>query len=193
MERIIPDDIPIVALSKHLLLPRVLLSFHLPRPFYEDIEENFSLEERFLGVLLKNEMSILPIGCVGRIVKAEPLSCGRAFHLDLLGLARFRHRRECFGEGLRQTQIEVLEEKPGTLLPEKKRYLLDTLERLKERGCADPESEANEPDDEAFLNRLCVKADLPPVDKYLLMETGDLNQRCGRLADLLRMKMGGFE
>jgi Lon protease-like protein len=76
-------------------------------------------------------MTILPIGCVGRIVKAEPLSCGRAFHLDLLGLARFRYKTDSSGEGSSRCQIELLKERPRTLLPEKKRYLIETLKNLK--------------------------------------------------------------
>jgi hypothetical protein len=44
-------------------------------------------------------------------------------------------------------------------------------------------------DDEGLLHLLCFESDLPPLEKYFLLEAEDLNQRCGRLLDLLRFRI----
>jgi Lon protease-like protein len=191
METEIPDIVPILASNRHVFFPQTHLSLHIPRSFHDQMQHDLQAEERFLGLVLKQvsesgEVSFLPIGCVGRVVRFHEHPCGRAVHIDLHGLKRFRQKKGYSEDGYSQAWIEILQEPSGGLLPGKKRYLLDILKQL---GHGEWASECAEEDDALFLNQLCAAADLTPMDKYFLLESETLNQRCSRFADLLRIKM----
>jgi Lon protease-like protein len=191
METEIPDIVPILASARHVFFPQTRLSLHIPRSFHDQMQQDLLSEERYLGLVLKQvsesgEIDFLPIGCVGKVVRYHELPCGRAVHIDLHGLKRFRQKKGYSTDGYSQAWIETLDEHSGGILPEKKRYLIETLKRL---GHPESMSEWAEEDDAIFLNQLCAAADISPMDKYFLLESDDLNQRCSRLADLFRIKM----
>ena len=196
----IPHIIPVLPLPHLVFFPHTHVSLHVPQSFYDRMKEG-SLPDPpqadcFLGIVLRkaqplSEGDILPIGCVGKVVRFYYLPCGRAVHLDLHGLKRFRMREGWFQEGYSQAWIEPIEDQPGNLSPERKRSLLEVLEYLGHMKELAPELQAHiksEMDDEAFLNMLCLESRLSSMEKYFLLEAEDLNQRCGRLLDLLRFQ-----
>ena len=101
-------------------------------------------------------------------------------------------REGWFEEGYGQAWIEAIEDQPGHLSPERKRNLLEVLEDLGHVQELAPELQAHissELDDEVFLNLVCLESKLSPMEKYFLLEAEDLNQRSGRLIDLLRFRL----
>jgi Lon protease-like protein len=198
-DRSIPSIIPILPSPHLVIFPQVRVSLHVPRSYYERIRgEVFSDShqgEYFLGIVLRkvqpvSEMTILPIGCVGKVVCGQDLPGGQTVHLDVHGLKRFRMREGWFENSYGQAQIEVLEEHAGGLHEMRRRRLLETamdLGLMKRMPGLEDHIKAGT-NDEALLNMLCFGADLPPLEKYLLLEAEDLNQRCGRLIDLLEFR-----
>ncbi len=192
----VPQIIPIVLTSNLVFFPDVHLCLHVPLPFYNRLKQSALPEDCFVGVVLHTQRSsekpILPIGCVGMVVRSHPLPCGQAVHLDLHGLKRFRVRERWVQEGFSQGSIEILEDPPGNLSPERKRALLEALRYLSQMKESTPELGVyfkENPADEVLLHHLCFESDLSPTEKYFLLEAEDLNQRCGRLLDLLRFRM----
>ena len=196
----IPSIVPILPSPQLVIFPHTHVSLHVPRSFYDRVKEEALPDppkaEYFLGILLRkiqpsSEMTILPIGCVGKVVRCYNLPCGQAVHLDLHGLKRFRMREGWFEDSYGQAQIEVLEDLPGGLHEERRRRLLETFKGLglmKWMTGLEDHIKAGM-DDEVLLNLLCFESDLPPLEKYFLLEAEDLNQRCGRLLDLLRFRI----
>ena len=192
----IPSIIPILPSPHLVIFPQVRVSLHVPRSYYERVKEEALPDsheaECFLGIVLRkvqpiSEMTILPIGCVGKVVCCQDLPGGQTVHLDVHGLTRFRMREGWFENSYGQARIEVLEERPGGLHEMRRRRLLETttgLGLMKRMPGLEDHIKAGTKD-EALLNLLCFESDLPPLEKYLLLEAEDLNQRCGRLLDLL--------
>ena len=197
----IPHIIPVLPLPHLVFFPHTHLSLHIPRSFYDRMKEGSQAyppqADAFLGIVLRkaqplDESAVLPIGCVGQVIRFHYLPCGQAVHLDLHGLKRFRMREGWFEEGYGQAWIEAIEDQSGHLSPQRKRDLLEVLECLGPMNELAPELEAHiksEMDDEVFLNMMCLESRLSPMEKYFLLEADDLNQRSGRLIDLLRFKL----
>ena len=193
----IPHIIPVLPLPHLVFFPHTHVSLHVPRSFYDRMKEGSLPEDSFLGIVLRkaqplNEAAVLPIGCVGKVIRFHCLPCGQSVHLDLHGLKRFRMREGWFEEGYGQAWIEAFEDQSGHLSPQRKRDLLEVLEYLGHMNELVPELQAHirsELDDEVFLNMMCLESRLSPMEKYFLLEAEDLNQRSGRLIDLLRFKL----
>lgn len=139
------------------------------------------------------EAAFLPIGCVGKVIHFHLLPCGGAVHLDLHGVKRFRVIQGRFEEGYGEACIEVIEDPPGDLSPPRKKLLLDMIHHLARIKALAPHVEeriqAGIENDEVLVNLLCQESNLSPTERYFLLEAEDLNQRCGRLLDLLRFRM----
>ena len=197
----IPHIISVLPLPHLVFFPHTHLSLHIPRSFYDRMKEGSQpyppQADAFLGIVLRkaqplDEAAVLPIGCVGKVIRFHYLPCGQAVHLDLHGLKRFRMKEGWFEEGYGQAWIEAIEDQPGSLCPGRKRDLLEVLEHLGHMKEWAPELQAHIKsglDDEVFLNMLCLESGLSPMGKYFLLEADDLNQRSGRLIDLLRFKL----
>src|SRR3989304_1079442 len=122
MEKIfIPHIIPLLPSPHFVFFPKTHLSLHVPRFVYNCIRESGGLVDCFVGTVLINghlvsdESTIMPIGCVGKVVHYCFLPCGRAVHLDLYGLKRFQMKEAWFEEGYGQAWIETIEDQRGTL------------------------------------------------------------------------------
>ena len=193
----IPKKIPVLPSPHIVLFPHTHLSLHLPLPFYERLRQSTLPGDFFLGLGLRREregceLPILPIGCAGVVVGAYPLACGKSVHLDLMGLKRFEVKGGKFDHHFGLALIEEIRDRPGLLSEQRKKCLLDLLKSsYRDRQWAPGKVESVEAElaDEAFLNLMCLQSDLSVMDKYFLLEAEDLNQRCGRLIDLLRFKM----
>lgn len=192
----IPHIIPVLPLPHLVFFPYTHVSLHVARSFYDRVKDSSWPEDCYLGIVLRkvqplSQATTLPIGCVGRVVRCHNLPCGRAVHLDLHGLKRFRMREGWFEEGYSQAWIEPIEDQPGNLSPERKRSLLDAFKYLGYTKQLAPEIERHikaEMNDEVFVNLMCLESNLSPMEKYFLLEAENLNQRCGRLLDLLRFQ-----
>jgi|GEM_PF-6345247 len=189
------DLIPILASSRYVFFPHTHFSIHVPRSFYEQIEQCPTAVDSSLGVVLRegsliDGVSILPIGCMGKIISVRFLPCGRGVHLEVHGIQRFRIAKENFVKGFSCAWVEKIVDAPEVLVPKRIRYLLKVLKEAR-RTPWDPEN--IEEIDEEFLNQLCAESDLEPMDKYFLLEADSANGRCGRFTDLLRFKMARID
>ena len=161
----IPQIIPVLPLPNLVFFPRTHLALHIPRCFYERLEEHSLPQNCFLGIFLRKEQllseaPVLPIGCLGKVVRSHPLPCGQIVHLDLHGLKRFQIREIWFEDGFSQAWIEAFEDQPGNLSPQRKINLIEALDFLMNAKQLAPglvEYLRLELDDEAFLNLMCLK------------------------------------
>jgi Lon protease-like protein len=192
----IPSTIPILPSPHLIIFPHTHVSLHVPRSFYDRAKQASPHGDCFLGIVLRkeqpfNEAPVLPIGCVGKVVRVYHLPCGQAVHLDLHGLKRFRMKEGWFEGGYGQAQIELLEDCSKNLHEERRRRLLEMLKGLGLlKWVPGVEHRLQQgAEDEVLLNLLCFESDLPPIEKYFLLEAEELNQRCGRLLDLLRFRI----
>ena len=92
----IPRIITILPLPHLVFFPHIHVSLHIPRPFFDRMQEKNHPQGCFLGIVLRklepvpvSETGILPIGCVGRVIRFYKLPSGKSVHLDLHGLKRF--------------------------------------------------------------------------------------------------------
>ena len=113
----IPHIISVLPLPHLVFFPHTHLSLHIPRSFYDRMKEGSQpyppQADAFLGIVLRkaqplDEAAVLPIGCVGKVIRFHYLPCGEAVHLDLHGLKRFRMKEGWFEEGYGQAWIEHL-------------------------------------------------------------------------------------
>ncbi|MBI3608102.1 MAG: LON peptidase substrate-binding domain-containing protein [Nitrospirae bacterium] len=193
--RSIPSIIPVLALPPLLLFPRTQASIRVPRHFYARMLDHSFSDDGFLGTVLREthpsrEGAVLPIGCVAKVFHVHHLACGRAVHVHLHGLARFRVKQERIEEECGEAEIDPFEDEVGCLSPQRKRSLRDAIHHPVLIRDVLPETDIPaELDDEPFVNRLCVESKLSFADKYLLLEADTLDQRCGRLLDLFRFRL----
>ncbi len=189
----IPNRIPVIVSPHPVFFPQTHVSLHVLRNFYDYLNKTAPTGGPLLGMVLQEAGdAVLPIGCVGRVIHVCFAPCGRIAHVALHGLKRFRILELSLPDGHGEARIEVIEDRPGDLAIERKRILLDTLERIQsDLRSSSKHADDLDQDDETFLNFLCLRADLSPTEKYFLLEAEGLDQRCGRLIDLLRLKGEG--
>ncbi len=190
-----PSIISVLPLPNLVFFPRTHVALHIPRPFFNRIWLPSRPAEFWLGIILKrvgepNDSVQGQIGCVGRVTRWCEISCGRVVHLDLMGLGRFILREGWFDNGVGSARIDPIREGDQILHPERKRDLIRVLRvRGPLRNMA-PETDqylTEVMDDESFVNQMCLESGLSAEAKYFLLESGDLSQRAGRLADFLRL------
>ncbi len=199
----IPRIITILPLPHLVFFPHIHVSLHIPRPFFDRMQEKNHPQGCFLGIVLRklepvpvSETGILPIGCVGRVIRFYKLPSGKSVHLDLHGLKRFWMKEGWFQDSYGQALIEVIDDPPGRLDPHRKKYLLNTMKDLGYMRHMAPQLAGpimSEVDDDVLLNSMCLESGLSPMEKYFLLEANDLDQRCGRLLDLLRFRMEAIQ
>jgi Lon protease-like protein len=191
----LPAIIPAVALPPLLLFPQTHVSICIPRAFYLRLREASLSEGGVLGITARDDPpahhgSILPLGCVAKVCHIHHLPCGRATHIHLHGLQRFEVQHEWIEGDCGSVEIVPLDDPPGRLGPERRQQFLAAFRGLDLARRVIPDADsiiAAEHDDETLINRLCVESGLSPMDKYFLLEAGDLDQRSRRLLDLLRL------
>ena len=193
----IPLTIPILMFSNVVFFPKTHLSVNIPQSFFDRIMERGLPESCFVGIVFTEEKQLdkpkaLPIGCVGKVDHFHHLPCAHAVHLHLCGLKRFQVEEITWsGSYNGHASIELIEDNPGNLSPKGKKSLHELI-RHDQLFEWTPELELlikSGPSDETYLNLLCLGAKISRMDKYFLLETGSLDQRCGRLLDLLRFKL----
>jgi Lon protease-like protein len=197
----IPHVIPVLPLPHLVFFPGTRLALHIPRSFADRMRGNPQPRDFFLGIVLRKgqcfeDEDVFPIGCVGKVIRAQPLPCGESVHLDLHGFKRFELKEGWFENGFGRAWIETLQDWPGTLSTQRRKKLMEQVEFFSQRKQLAPgllghlKSELN---DEAFLNLICLESHLSPTEKYFLLEVEDLEHRAGRLLDLLWFKQEALQ
>ena len=138
--------------------------------------------------------AIFPVGCVGRMIKVEPIEDGR-FNIVLYGLKKFTIKDEFFDRSYRQAAIELIgprTDAPAMIGTELKECL---IQLLKEYGLLVKIEQQIELlikfhlDDEALVHTLSFALNFTPLEKQFLLEAEDLGQQGHRLADLIQFKI----
>jgi Lon protease-like protein len=155
--------------------------------------------ERLIGMaLLKGEWEkdyygnpeIFPVGCVGKIVGHTPLPDGRC-NILLYGMAEYQIGREIVDRSsYRQAQV-VLRDEPKPMeagpLDHSRAEILTLL-----REIIDPDSpllkvlEDGSIDGATWINVCCFWLNVDPMEKQTLLEAQSLEERAGRLIEVLR-------
>ncbi len=193
----VPDRISILPSPHVVLFPHTHLSLHISTLLYDQLRQGPPDDNFYLGLAFQKEgiayhPTVMPLACAGIVLQALPLSCGKAVHLDLLGLKRIQVLEREMKHSFEPTMIEALSDRPGRLEDWRKKMLAQVLRAYHQdlgQRPVESRSMSAELADEALVNTLCLQSDLSPRDKYFLLEAEGINQRCSRLIDLLRFKL----
>jgi hypothetical protein len=185
-----------------VLFPCVALPLHVFEARYREMVRDALASERpLVGIsLLRGEWkkdyygnpTIFAVGCVGEIVRAEPLDDGR-FNILLRGLREYRIREGVFEKSYREALVEWLappadrEALSREVRAATGRLVEAYLEREEEvvgRFADDPAVS-----DEFFVNFFAFHLDLLPLEKQSLLEARSLSERARRLREVLDFRL----
>lgn len=195
--------IPVFPLPDLVFFPKTYLPLHIFEPRYRQMVVDTKSRDQMIGMVLLKEgweeeyyqnPAIFPVGCVGQMIKVEPLEDGR-FNIVLHGLKKFIIKDEFFDRSYRQAAVEPLgprTETPATIGTELKGYL---IRLLKEYGLLVKIEQQIELlikshlDDEVLVHTLSFALNFTSLEKQFLLEAEDLDQQGHRLADLIQFKI----
>lgn len=197
----IPERIPIFALPNVVFFPKTYLPLHIFEPRYRKMVADASLAGQCIGMaLLKDGWEadyyghppVYPIGCVGRLVSVQPLPDGRS-NILLQGLERYEIAREWFEQPYREATV-TMKPQPDTLAldPAMRQRLFSALKEYfisHEQPPTWQDFFREDVSDEILVNTLSTYLDCTPLEKQFLLEADSLQQRAGRLNDLLQFIM----
>jgi len=197
--------IPVFPLAGAILFPGAQLPLHIFEPRYRAMIADALAGDRLIGMVQPRDQSEPPllfeVGCLGRIVGADPLDDGR-YNVVLEGLGRFRIAREAEVDTLyRQVDVDRSpfddgqEPEPLGLahraeLEQEARRYADAL------GYSVDWSAVHRLDDEMLVNGIAQIAPLDVGSKQALLEADDIAARCELLVQFMqfqRMVPGGAE
>jgi hypothetical protein len=197
--------IPIFPLAGAILFPGAQLPLHIFEPRYRSMIADALAGDRLIGMVQPRDQSEPPalfeIGCLGKIVGADPLDDGR-YNIVLEGLGRFRIAREAEVETpYRQVDADrsgfADEEEPEPLgiahraeLEQEARRYADALGYSVDWGAV------HKLDDEMLVNGIAQIAPLDVGSKQALLEAPDMAARCELLVQFMqfqRMVPGGAD
>ncbi len=199
----IPKIIPVFPLPDLVFFPKTYLPLHIFEPRYRQMVVDAKSGDQMIGMVLLKEgweeeyyqnPAIFPVGCVGRLIKVEPLEDSR-FNIVLYGLKKFMIKDEFFDQSYRQAAVELLgprTEALATIGTELKECL---IRLLKEYGLLVKIEQQIELlvkshlDDEALVHTLSFALNFTPLEKQFLLEAEDLDQQGHRLVDLIQFKI----
>jgi hypothetical protein len=136
---------------------------------------------------------IFAIGCAGKMVQSERLDDGR-YNILLQGVREFAIATEIGETSYRRARVswrspaseglpELLREEVRSVT---ERFLADRDVELARRLLADASVS-----DEMLVNFLSYAIDSPPLEKQALLEASSLEDRAGRLCQILEFALGG--
>ncbi|HEY1265640.1 MAG TPA: LON peptidase substrate-binding domain-containing protein [Candidatus Binatia bacterium] len=191
--------IPVFPLPNVVLFPKIQLPLHIFEPRYREMVRDAMAGERLIGMaLLRGEWEkdyygnpeIFPVGCVGKIVGHTPLPDGRC-NILLYGMTEYQIDREIVDRSsYRQAEV-VLRQEP-------KPIEAGTLDRLRGeilgllRDIIDPDSpllkmlEDGSIEGVTWINVCCFSLNVAPMEKQTLLEAKSIEERAGRLIEVLR-------
>lgn len=194
----IPDRIPLFPLPNTVFFPKTYLPLHVFEPRYREMVADASVRGQCIGMVLLKEgweqgyggnPPVFEVGCVGRIVSAQPLQDGR-YNILLQGLRRFAIQSQGYDKPYREARIELKPEETDTALePSTRADLLRAVGdylRSCEEGPYWRELLRLDIPDEILVNHLSVGLECTPLEKQFLLEAETLRQRARRLNDLLQ-------
>lgn len=197
----LPAILPLFPLPQVLLFPHTYLPLHIFEPRYRQlVTEALVGHQHFILVLAKEPVTTDPldrpamfdVGCLARIVRAEPLSEGR-WNILVEGMGSHRIQEEIEGKPYRQARTEALPFDATPPLPEPlKSRLFGTLQAYARRHGI--ESQVQELLDlpldlEAQLFTLGVALEFDPVEKQFMLESPNLPELGERLNQLLEFAL----
>ena len=198
--------IPLFPLPSTVFYPGTPLPLHIFEPRYRQMTFDALEGKRKIGmVLLKPDWEatyfdrpeIFSIGCVGSIEKEIRHPDGK-YNFTLVGLHRFRIKKEMDGKPYRCAEVDLLEEQNEQEIGEEPNATRDSLvERYREFISLVPESSSlkQEPDwnlgDQLsqFVDRFAYRLDLSLEQKQTFLEEQDVLRRAEVLHDFLKMKI----
>lgn len=191
--------IPVFPLPNVVLFPKVQLPLHIFEPRYRDMVRDAMTGDRLIGMaLLKGDWQkeyygnpeIFPVGCVGKIVGHTPFHDGRC-NILLYGLSEYEIAEELFDRSSYRQAKVLLRDAPqpreASASFDSKPAILRLMHEVVEpesplfRVLADASI-----DDAGWLNLCCFSLNLAPMEKQTLLEAKSLEERAGRLIDVLR-------
>jgi Lon protease-like protein len=197
--------IPVFPLAGAILFPGAQLPLHIFEPRYRAMVADALAGDRLIGMVQPRDQGEPPllfeVGCLGRIVGADPLEDGR-YNIVLEGLGRFRIAREAEVDTLyrqvdadRSLYDDGQEPEPLGLahraeLEQEARRYADAL------GYSVDWSAVHRLDDEMLVNGIAQIAPLDVGSKQALLEAEDIAARCELLVQFMqfqRMVPGGAE
>ena len=198
--------IPLFPLPSTVFYPGTPLPLHIFEPRYRQMTFDALAGKRKIGmVLLKPDWEatyfdrpeIFSIGCVGSIEKEIRHPDGK-YNFTLVGLHRFRIKKEMDGKPYRCAEVDLLEEQNEQEIGEEPNATRDSLvERYREFISLVPESSSlkQEPDwnlgDQLsqFVDRFAYRLDLSLEQKQTFLEEQDVLRRAEFLHNFLKMKI----
>ncbi len=195
-----PEIVPIFPLPGVLLLPRTLLPLHIFEPRYRNMTRDAIAGEQTIAMVQPSgapgddadNPPVFPIGCLGRIAKAERADDGR-YMLMLVGVSRFRIVRELpLHEGYRRV-IADYEAYRGDLYEDRtggidRAGLLAALRTyLNVKGLTADWDSVEDARDEALVTALAMMCPFTPSEKQALLECADVAERAHAMITLFRM------
>jgi len=195
----LPSIIPIFPLPNVILFPQVMLPLHIFEPRYRRMVRDAQEQTpALIGMALlrgnwqeqyEGTPDVFPIGCVGEMVRVNPLPDGR-FNIMLQGMREFSIIEESVSKSYREARVEWR--------PPMREVLADRdrlqLRRLLERYLRDNEKVQQfltdqSLEDEFLVNFFSFHLDFMPIEKQGLLEAATLSERAERLCDMLDFKL----
>ena len=114
--------IPLFPLATVVFFPNTLLPLHVFEPRYRQMVSDIVNAERIIGMVLlkpgwekdyQGNPEIYSVGCMGKMVSAEPLEDGRS-NIVLYGLKRVKILETVKDNPYRLSRVEILEDTHGT-------------------------------------------------------------------------------
>ena len=193
----LPFIIPIFPLPNVILFPQVMLPLHIFEPRYRRMVHDAQMREpALIGMALlrgnwqeqyEGTPDVFPIGCVGEMVRVNPLPDGR-FNILLQGLREFQIIEENVTRSYREAKVEWRPHVPTSLAVEDRQELRRLLERyLRNNEKVQQFLTDQSIEDEFLVNFFAFHLDFMPIEKQGLLEADSFETRCQMLKSLLEL------
>ncbi len=201
----LPALLPLFPLPQVVLFPHTFLPLHIFEPRYQDMTVQVLNSHHHLVITLMREpqasdplgqhAAVFEVGCLGEVVRAEPLTGGR-WNLLVQGKETVRILgEEADDHPFRQARTEPMPF-DATLLwpgPQRRRLMAALHDYARSQGIEDQLKELLDLplEDQALLNTLAMALDFEPTERQFLLESLDLPTLADRMLQLLEFAAGG--
>jgi Lon protease-like protein len=195
----LPSIIPIFPLPNVILFPQVMLPLHIFEPRYRRMVRDAETQSPpLIGMTLlrgnwqeqyEGTPDIFPVGCVGEMVRVNPLPDGR-FNILLQGVREFQVLEESITKSYREAKVEWRASMRASLADGDRSQLRRLLERyLRNNEKVQQFLTDQSIEDEFLVNFFAFHLDFMPIEKQGLLEASTLAERAERLCDMLDFKL----
>ena len=195
----LPDVLPVFPLEGALLLPSCRLPLNIFEPRYLQMVEDALSGDRLIGVIQpagpENDDYDAPlqrIGAAGRIVSMKETDDGR-YLIDLVGLSRFRVRRELHTDKLYRmvepdwTRFRSdLADDPDPII-DREELVANLRAYFDARGLEANWRAIDRSGNEELVNSLAMVCPFDATEKQALLEARDLRERSRLVIALMNM------